>query len=321
MAEKTQAAAARDRLLTLLFLAAASAAYYGPRVLLLCGTAAAISLLTDRICLYLRKKPFQMQDIESVASGILLAMMFPPTVPYPLLIIACIFAIIIGRQIFGGSENPLFPTAAVGYVFARTVWKNAVIQYPAAKQFLPLLSKCSCAMSTGAATVWNQNGKITGHLSDWLTCIPAVPMGSASLVMLGTAAIVLWLRRSAAFHASFSMVLMMTLMSMLTSSLNAAAGMAMSASMMNLTLFSAVYLVGDTDLAPRGFCGVLYGALAGIFCFYLTRIAHIENAPVLLSILMQPLGIWCSRCQTIIQQWLTRKEAADNADTDASTLS
>ncbi len=98
-------------------------------------------LHAEIICNEIRRKPLKLADLEASAVGLLVTLMMPPTVSYAVVIIACIFAIIIGRQIFGGSENPVFPAAAVGYVFAQLTWRSS-----------------DCAARDGKIAAWNMCG-------------------------------------------------------------------------------------------------------------------------------------------------------------------
>lgn len=290
MKEKSQTAIAFDRLLTLAALVAASAAYYGLRVLTLSAVAVTASMLTEFICLYARKIPFRFQHIEAAAIGLLLTMLMPPTISYPVLIISCIFAIIIGRQIFGGDDNPTFPAAAVGYVFALFTWKDAVLSMPAEPFFIPIGNLANMDLTESTSALWNTSGKIIGESLDWLLCIPKLPFGSASLLMLGTILIILILRRTASPMAVSGMMFMLILMNIFTTAPQKALGAAVFACLTNTALLSAIYLIGDVRLVPRGIAGLCYGMLCGFICFYMTRTLHIENAPVIVSVFMQPLA-------------------------------
>ena len=94
-----------DRAAALLAILCTAAYEYGLRIWILAAIAAAVSLLTERICLSFRKKTFHMQNADSAVCGLVLLLLLPPTVPVSLLIMSCIFAIIIGRQLFGGKEK------------------------------------------------------------------------------------------------------------------------------------------------------------------------------------------------------------------------
>lgn len=289
---KSRKTIALERICTLLCFAVVSAAEYGARVFLLCSAAVIVSMLTEIICNEIRRKPLKLADLEASAVGLLVTLMMPPTVSYAVVIIACIFAIIIGRQIFGGSENPVFPAAAVGYVFAQLTWRTAVLTVPRVMEKLPLGTCADILTTESASHLWNVSGTITGQRMDWLTVTKLLPMGSNSMLLLVVVGAVLCLRRSSAFCTVLGMLSVSLLFGAATSYWTTAEGVLVCTAMTNLTLFSALYLFGDPLIAPKGPLGIAYGMLAGFFSFYLTRIMHIQNAPVMLSIVMQPLAIW-----------------------------
>ena len=307
---KSQESITFDRILTLLTLTVASAAFYGPRILILCGTAAAVSMLTELISLYLRGISYSLRHLDAAASGLMLALMCPPTIPFSVLIIACIFAIIIGRQFFGGSENPIFPPAAVGYLFLRLSRIDNLLKFPKICGFLPI-DCAQISLSSGTSEVWNQSGKIGGSLGDWLTCISGTAIGSASFVMLATVGIVMILRRSTAPTAALTMIASVILLNLAAVPPEMYVGTSIYCMMSNLTLFSAIYLIGNAELAPSSAVGGIFGLFAGIFTFYLTRVLHITDAPVLLAVLMQPLGMWLKKL------WASAMKAAERMSKNA----
>lgn len=290
MKAKSQTTIALDRILTLSALAAASSAYYGLRILLLCAAAMITAMLTEFICLYVRKIPFQFQHLEAAAVGLLLTMLLPPTISYSVLIIACIFAIIIGRQIFGGSENPVFPAAAVGYAFVQFTWKADALQMPTEPFLLPLRNIIETPLTDSASALWNTGSKISGDWLDWLLCVPRLPIGSASLLILATVMLVMFIRRSASASVTLGMLFTILIFGIVSSAPAQFLGAGAFTLLTNSALLSAVFLFGDPRLAPKGILGVCFGVISGFLCFYLTRIMHIENAPVLLSIIMQPVA-------------------------------
>jgi electron transport complex protein RnfD len=68
------------------------------------------------------KKKITIFDGSVVLTGLLLAYNLPPNVPFWLPIIGSVFAIAIGKQIFGGLGQNIFNPALVGRVFLMASW-------------------------------------------------------------------------------------------------------------------------------------------------------------------------------------------------------
>ena len=77
-----------------------------------------IALISEAIILKIRKKPlmFYLSDGSAIITGVLLALALPPCSPWWLTLIGVSFAIIIGKQLYGGLGNNLFNPAMLGYV-------------------------------------------------------------------------------------------------------------------------------------------------------------------------------------------------------------
>lgn len=279
-----------DRALALSALVIVGTYSYGWRVLLLCAVSACVCMLTELIGLYLRKVPFGYRHAEAAVCGVVLVMLLPPTVPLSLLIMSGIFAIIIGRQVFGGGEQPLFPSAAVGYCFARLMSSEAVLRFPAQKGAVALLSPSRDALVQGVSSMWNRSGTLAGTLDDWLLGLPNQPLGTGSLLLLAVIALMLPVRRSANVWVLLPMLAALLSGSVMLGWFRDPFAAAAGCCLTNQTLFAAVFLLADPFCTPRGIAGIAYGFTAGALVLLLTRFYGVTDAPVMLAVLMSPLA-------------------------------
>ena len=83
-------------------------------VLLLTGV---VAMLTEFVCLKIMGRNAKAcLDGSSLLTGLLLAMSLPPTVPMWLCALGAVFAIVVGKQIYGGLGQNLFNPAMLGRV-------------------------------------------------------------------------------------------------------------------------------------------------------------------------------------------------------------
>jgi Na+-transporting NADH:ubiquinone oxidoreductase subunit B len=142
----------------------ASIYFFGWRSLVVVAVSCAAAFLTEFLFNLKRKEPVS----EAVfVSGILYALIMPPTVPWHVLVIGIVFAIIFAKMVFGGFGRNIFNPAMVGRAFC-------YISFPVA-----LTAKWAPA----ASLPW-------GALGMWSTAAPdaitsATPL---ALVKAGTAA-------------------------------------------------------------------------------------------------------------------------------------
>ncbi len=92
--------------------------FFGFRALLLTIVTVVTAVVTEYICLALRKKDKSAAfDGSAVITGILLALVLPPNFPLYAAAIGSFFAIAFGKQIFGGLGYNIFNPALLGRAF------------------------------------------------------------------------------------------------------------------------------------------------------------------------------------------------------------
>jgi electron transport complex protein RnfD len=97
---------------------AASAWQFGLGVFIHMSLALAVALLAEAAILKLRRRPLwtSLSDCSAAITAILLAISLPPLVPWWITVFGSLFAIIFGKQLYGGLGYNPFNPAMVGYV-------------------------------------------------------------------------------------------------------------------------------------------------------------------------------------------------------------
>ncbi len=98
---------------------AANVYFFGFGVIIQIILAIITAIIVEAIMLRLRNKPVYetIADNSAVLSAVLLAISIPTIAPWWLIVVGVSFAIIFGKQIYGGLGNNSFNPAMVGYVF------------------------------------------------------------------------------------------------------------------------------------------------------------------------------------------------------------
>lgn len=87
------------------------------RAVVLILTCILTCVITEAVCLKLRRKRLSVSDSSAVLTGLLLAMVLPPGLPVWAAVIGAVAAIVLGKQIFGGLGCNIFNPALVGRAF------------------------------------------------------------------------------------------------------------------------------------------------------------------------------------------------------------
>jgi electron transport complex protein RnfD len=95
----------------------ASIAYFKLRAFLLIVVCIVAAVLSEAIFQKLRRKPVTIYDGSAILTGLLLALILPPSLPLWAACLGSVMAIVIGKQIFGGLGHNIFNPALVGRAF------------------------------------------------------------------------------------------------------------------------------------------------------------------------------------------------------------
>ncbi|HEY55820.1 MAG TPA: RnfABCDGE type electron transport complex subunit D [Dehalococcoidia bacterium] len=100
----------------LLLPAGAGVYFFGQRALSVMGVSIGAAILTEYICKKMRGQPFIM-DGSAIVTGLLLALVLPPTLPLWMVAIGSVFAIAIVKEAFGGLGHNIFNPALAARAF------------------------------------------------------------------------------------------------------------------------------------------------------------------------------------------------------------
>ncbi len=89
------------------------------------------ALITEFFCEKFIRKRFTLKDASAIITGLLLAYNLPPHSPWWLAPAGSIFAIAIGKEVFGGLGQNIFNPALVGRVFLLASWPKHMTTFSA----------------------------------------------------------------------------------------------------------------------------------------------------------------------------------------------
>jgi electron transport complex protein RnfD len=107
----------RDVIIALVPATAAGIYYFGINALILIIAAIASAVIFEALCQKIMKKPVTVSDLSAVVTGLLLAMNLPAAAPVWVAIVGSAFAIIFGKQLFGGLGQNFINPALAGRAF------------------------------------------------------------------------------------------------------------------------------------------------------------------------------------------------------------
>ena len=123
--------AMREVVLALLPAAAAGIWFFGYRAILVMLASIAGALAAEVLCLKIRKRPIT--DGSAAVTGLLLALCLPPGIPLWTAFLGGVFAIVIGKQVFGGLGQNIFNPALIGRALLLASFPNQMASWMPAR--------------------------------------------------------------------------------------------------------------------------------------------------------------------------------------------
>ncbi len=170
--------------LALLFPTGAAIYFFGFNAIKVIATSIASTIVTDYLMKKLRGRAFAL-DGSTVITGLLLALILPPTTPLWMVAVGAFFAIAIAREAFGGLGQNIFNPALAGRAFMQLAFPLAMSTWVMPQGFKP--DAVTSATPLGGVTAEPAMldlffGKTAGSLGE--TSVLAILLGGALLIAL-----------------------------------------------------------------------------------------------------------------------------------------
>jgi len=104
---------------------------FGVRALALILVCGAVCLGSEFACQKLAKGPITITDYSALLTGVLLALILPSNLPFYQAVAGAIFAILVGKMIFGGLGRNIWNPALLGRAFLMAAYPVDMTTYPA----------------------------------------------------------------------------------------------------------------------------------------------------------------------------------------------
>ncbi len=304
-----------DIMITLVALELMSCFYYGMRSVVLGGICIVVSLITEMICLRLMNRRFTADDLTCTSDALIIALMMPATMDYKIAGIACIFAVVAAKNVFGGRKNSIFSPAAAAYIFVLTSWEKMLLLYPVPHAKTGIFDEPE-GLVNSVSYVYNTTGKMNHTDFELLMGNFSGPAGSVSILMLLIAAVMLILRKdisAGAFIGTITGTAFLTYI--VPASPTAEIGYTL---VTNMVIFAAVYIISDRRIAPkRQYYAFFYGLFIAVFSYVIVLTTGKENVIVIVSVLFTPVALGIKNLEKKID--LARSEASESASINIST--
>lgn len=165
--------------------------FFGLRALMVIAASVIGACAAEWISIKIMKRPATIADGSAVLTGLLLALCLPPALPVWMAALGSVFAIVIGKQVFGGLGQNIFNPAHIGralllasFPVQMTVWTApAGLAVDAVTMATPLAALKTGAMAELPSLGQMVIGQIGGCIGE--TCGVAIILGGLFLIWRG----------------------------------------------------------------------------------------------------------------------------------------
>ena len=233
-------------LIALLPATVASIYFFGTKAAWLISNCVVSAAATEYIILKMRKKPQTLGDFSAVLTGLLLALILPPSTKWYAASLGSIVAVAIGKHIFGGLGSNIFNPALVGRAFLMAAYPKMLTTFDPPKIADTVSAATADALSRAtplALLKFNQTvtdtfqlfwGRVSGSL------------GETSAVCLIVGGLYLLIRKIADWRIPLSLLATATIIAIL----NPAKGSALFHLFSGGLLLGALFMATDPVTTP-----------------------------------------------------------------------
>ena len=257
-------------IIALLPLAVYGVILFGIPALVTILVSVATAVLAEWVFQIATKQKVRIKDLSAVVTGLMLALVLPPTLPVWMTVLGAIFAIVVAKGFFGGIGANVFNPALTGRAFLFTSFPVAMGTW-----IRPFDGLSGATILSQTTVSINSNVYWDLFLGNRAGCI-----GETSILLILIAFVFLLVTRIIDWRAPVAMIVVTVGATAL------AGGDALMALMSGGLMFGAVFMTTDYATAPVTKTGrLIFGAGAGLITFLIRQFGSYP-AGVMFSILI-----------------------------------
>lgn len=297
-----------DIMITLMTLEIMQYFYYGIRAVVLSGICVAVSVIAEIISIRMMKRKFTADDLMCVSDALIISLMMPAVMNFRIAGIACVFAVVVAKNVFGGRKNMIFSPSASAYVFMLTSWKSQLLMFTTPHTHTGISEKAVNLVSSASHT-FNTSGKM--NFTDFEIIMGNVTgaSGAVSILLLAVSAVILILRRDISAGAFIGTIAGTVIPAYFAPMCDNRYDSIKYSLVANMVLFASIYIISDKRIAPkRSYYAFFYGFFIALTAYIVTMTTAKENVIVIMSLLFTPISLGFKSLEKHIEN-LKKEEA------------
>lgn len=253
----------------LIFMAAVmvpAAIMQGVRAVVVCAVSVLLCMVIDAVCCKVRKQKYDPRDAAVPFWGLAAAMMLPATVSFTLVVQSALICVIIGKHLFGASDNIVFSPPAISTAFLLICYPGEMLYFPRYGERLPVFGNYDGTLARSSEYSLKIGITPTGSVTDILMGSVPAAIGCAYVLVLLVCGVCLVIRRGNSLCVVLSCLASVGVMALFFPRINVNPWMSVFYELTSgYLLFGTVFLAAEPYRIPKRTMGcVIYGAVLGL---------------------------------------------------------
>ncbi len=301
--------------------------YYGPRPAALMAVALVVSFLGDCLFTPLHGANYRVREPSSACFAAQIVLLMPASVPYYVVIVAVLAAILV-KEAFGGEGHYPFHPAAVGVVVAGLSWPEHVFRYPTPGTSLPIWGNDMPRLVPGMNVTLFAGGLPTATTTNLLIGNVEGPLGTSAAIVVAACGVYMLLRGHLRLSTFLPYLIVCTGLPWLFPHLNELPRFSLPWTYINQrlylekyillagsTLYGGLFLASEPVTQPNQMPSrLVYGLVLGVATFAFRRSSAYETGVCFAMLIAGAFPEWLDRISRQTERiYLRRREARRRA--------
>ncbi|MCF7870158.1 MAG: RnfABCDGE type electron transport complex subunit D [Candidatus Omnitrophica bacterium] len=267
----------RDVIIGLLPAIGASIYFFGIWAVILIFNCTITAIVTEKVINKIRRQKNSIGDYSAVVTGILVALILPVSIKWYGATLGTIFAILVGKHLFGGLGSNIFNPALLGRAFLAAAYPKMLTTYTEPGQFDTITQATPLMLQKFSNQTTSLSKLFIGNTSGSL--------GETSAICLLIGGIYLLLRKSAGWRIPLSLLISLSLASTIGYLINPDLGRPIFHLLAGGLFLGAFFMATDPATTPVTKKGkFIFGATCGILIMIIRYFSNLPEG-VMYSIL------------------------------------
>ena len=257
-------------------------------------------MIIDALCCLLRKKRYDIKDAAVPFWGLAAAMMMPATIPIGMIVLSSLICVIIGKHLFGDSDNIIFSPPAISTAFLLICYPAEMLYFPKYGEKVAIFGEYTGAVSRSVDYSLNLHGVPSQSLGDTIMGLGSGPIGAVFTGIILICGICMAFRRSSSGLVSLPCFLTAGLLAFFFPRAGISGFQSVVYELSSgYIAFATVFIAAEPYRIPQKTAGkILYGIMLGCTTMMFRFYGQTEGSCIFALLI---LGALCSSFDRVVE--------------------